>query len=94
MWPHLPRGTSARLTTLHFNPQKDCDSKTSKGSANRPGDALSLQCSGWCEGKCAGFKSTNNEQVAMPPPAAPWHLWVASPTITALKEGPQKHTGS
>lgn len=63
-----------------------------KGSANRPGGALSLQCSGWCEGKwCAGFKFTNSEQVAMPPAAVPLHLWVASPIITALKEAPQRY---
>lgn len=91
IWPHLPRGTSARLTALHFNLQKDWASKTSKGSANRPGEALNLQRSGWCEGRCAGFKSTNSEQVAMPPPAVPLHLWVASPIITALKEAPQRY---
>lgn len=91
IWPHLPRGTSARLTALHFNLQKDWASKTSKGSAKRPGEALNLQRSGQCEGECAGFKSTNSEQVAMPPPAVPLHLWVASPIITPLKEAPQRY---
>lgn len=79
------------LTALQFNPQKDWDNKTSKGSANRPGEALSPQHSGWWEGKCAGFQSTNSEQVAMPPPAVPLYLWVASPIITALKEASQRY---